>query len=98
MANNADPDQLASSEANWSGSTLFAKTGHDVFSKRRVNFGSSVCNYRDLLLPKYLLGIGNPFTCFLLGVFRFLSLPRLSLDTDWNEKQYEVHNTDKREK
>ena len=25
MANSADPDQLAS-EANWSGSTLFAKT------------------------------------------------------------------------
>ena len=27
MANYADPDQLASSEANWSGSTLFAKAG-----------------------------------------------------------------------
>ena len=26
MANSADPDQLASSEANWSGSALFAKT------------------------------------------------------------------------
>ena len=26
--NSADPDQLASSEANWSGSTLFEKTGH----------------------------------------------------------------------
>ena len=26
MSNNADLDQLASSEANWSGSTLFAKT------------------------------------------------------------------------
>ena len=25
MANSADPDQLASSEANWSGSTLFAQ-------------------------------------------------------------------------
>ena len=25
MANSADPDQLASSEANWSGSILFAK-------------------------------------------------------------------------
>ena len=25
MANSADPDQLASSEANWSGSTLFVK-------------------------------------------------------------------------
>ena len=28
MSNSADPDQLASSEANWSGSTLFAKAGH----------------------------------------------------------------------
>ena len=27
MANSADPDQVASSEANWSGSTLFAKAG-----------------------------------------------------------------------
>ena len=26
MINSADPDQLASSEANWSGSTLFTKT------------------------------------------------------------------------
>ena len=28
MANSVDTDQLASSEANWSGSTLFAKTGY----------------------------------------------------------------------
>ena len=28
MANSADPDQLASSEANWSGSTFFAKAGY----------------------------------------------------------------------
>ena len=28
MANNADPDQMASSKANWSGSTLFAKAGY----------------------------------------------------------------------
>ena len=28
MANSADPDQLASSEANWSGSTLFANAGY----------------------------------------------------------------------
>ena len=38
MANSADPDQLASPEDNLSGSTLSAKTGHVVFSKRRVNF------------------------------------------------------------
>ena len=28
MANSEDPDQLASSEANWSGSTLFAMVGY----------------------------------------------------------------------
>ena len=28
MTNSADPDQLASSEANWSGSTLFEKAVH----------------------------------------------------------------------
>ena len=32
MANSADPDQLASSEANWSGSALFAKQGISGFS------------------------------------------------------------------
>ena len=29
MRNSADPDQLSSSEAKWSGSTLFAKAGHN---------------------------------------------------------------------
>ena len=28
MTNSADPDQLASEEDNWSGSTLFAEVGH----------------------------------------------------------------------
>ena len=28
MANSADPDQLASSEANWSGPSLLAKAGY----------------------------------------------------------------------
>ena len=28
MTNRVDPDQLASSEANWAGSTLFAKAGY----------------------------------------------------------------------
>ena len=42
MTNSADPDQLASTlsaKEGISGSTLFAKTGHVVFSKRRVNTG-----------------------------------------------------------
>ena len=37
MTNSADPDQLASSEANWSGSTLFAKQSISGFSRTRVN-------------------------------------------------------------
>ena len=37
MANSVDPDQLASSEAKWSESTLFAKSGH---SRTRVKFVS----------------------------------------------------------
>ena len=28
MTNSVDPDQLDSSEANWSGATLFAKAGY----------------------------------------------------------------------
>ena len=36
MANSADPDQLASSEANWSGSTLFVKAGYIRVQLTRV--------------------------------------------------------------
>ena len=59
MTNNADPDQLASEEANWSGSTLFAKAGHVVFSKRRLityileesNFSFSYVRIYNLDIP-----------------------------------------------
>ena len=33
MENSADPDQLASEEANWSGSALFAKAGFIRFQQ-----------------------------------------------------------------
>ena len=39
MANSADPDQLASSEANWSGSTLFAKAGYIWVQQDKGNGG-----------------------------------------------------------
>ena len=41
MANNADPDQLASSEANWSGFTLFAKIWIYTVCQGRVYPGSA---------------------------------------------------------
>ena len=37
MTNIADPDQLASSEANWSGATPFAKAGHIRVQQDKVN-------------------------------------------------------------
>ena len=54
MTNSADPDQLASEEANWSGSTLFAKTGHAVFSKWRVNIWVLIVGALDVLMVKML--------------------------------------------
>ena len=33
MTNSADPDQLASAEANWSEYTLFAKAGYIQFQQ-----------------------------------------------------------------
>ena len=74
MTNSADPDQLASSEANWSGSTLFAKTGHVVFSKRRVKkvlFLLGALHRKKKLIWKLLSWINaNPIViCKLLSWF-----------------------------
>ena len=40
MANSADPDQLASSEANWSGSALFGKAGHTRVQQEKVTLST----------------------------------------------------------
>ena len=37
MANSSDPVQLAFSEANWSGSTMFAKPAICSTSRNRIN-------------------------------------------------------------
>ena len=54
MANNTDPDQLASSEVNSSGSTLFAMAGISGFSRIRVNRGSKFLRAFDLIKLPYL--------------------------------------------
>ena len=75
MTNSADPDQLASLEANWSGSTLFAKTGHVVFSKRRVK-GSIFYKKRHFLLQerfsKLIYGINTIIKCGTWQPVKFL--------------------------
>ena len=44
MANSADPDQLASLEANWSGSTLFTKlfADPDQLASLEANWSGSI--------------------------------------------------------
>ena len=42
MANSVDPDQLASSEANWSGSTLFAKAEYIWVQQDKGTFASHI--------------------------------------------------------
>ena len=64
MTNSADPDQLASSEANWSGSTLFDKTGHVVFSKRMVNMFTCIVGYPDKrIISTTLIGLRLTSEC-----------------------------------
>ena len=48
MPNSADPDQLASEEANWSGSTLFGKAG---FIRIQQDKGS----FQQVHVPEKLL-------------------------------------------
>ena len=60
MANRADPDQLASSEANWSGSGLFAKAGYiqvqkDKSKGEQIHFqGKKLCQW---FLPPFWKGV-----------------------------------------
>ena len=54
MANSADPDQLASSEANWSGSTLFSKVGY-IWVQQDKGFKILNVNILKLFIRKYTL-------------------------------------------
>ena len=49
MTNNADPDQLASLETKWSGSTLFAKAGHVRVSRPVLSWAIWGNNYKKTI-------------------------------------------------
>ena len=59
MTNSVDPDQLASEEANRSGSALFAKIGHVVFSKRRVNKNLFLQNQEHFEAESFYIILGT---------------------------------------
>ena len=54
MTNSAEPDHLASSETNRSGSTLFAKTGH-VMKRRLILEIKAKMKQSSILLLKQAL-------------------------------------------
>ena len=74
MTYRADPDQLASSEANCSGSTLFAKTEHVVFSKRRVNMCFTLLLVTALTVPDKAIS-GNNFR--IISIFELKTCEKL---------------------
>ena len=74
MANNADLDQLASEEANWSGSTLFAKAGYPGSAGQGlIDSNNNLFAMADL---SSLLSQGNSSNqkTIILGYFRQFSL------------------------
>ena len=75
MANSADPDQLASSEAKWSGSTLFAKAGYirvqqDKHYERTVLAGAAQYIGRENQLISCCLFWPKHLTSCLPWIFR----------------------------
>ena len=52
MTNSANPDQLAS-EANWSGSALFAKAEHIQVQQEKVNNDFYFCMTGSYIAPKH---------------------------------------------
>ena len=94
MANSADPDQLASSEANWSGSTLFAKAGLGLKGLYTLS-GHSAILYKRGTLPDFLLTLllkNGPLwrgeNSFHLDEAKNWELPPLNMyfSLPWNEK------------
>ena len=75
MTNRADPDQLASSEANRSGFTLFAKTGHVMFSKRRVKYLGKYDKLTGCFKPQFCLSLATFISEIILFCFFFKLLP-----------------------
>ena len=70
MANNADPDQLASSEANWSGSTLFAKVGYIRVQQTRVKIDMQfLWNRHGISLHQLIGGIHLIFSHFSMKTY-----------------------------
>ena len=68
MTSSADQDQLASSEANWSGSTLFAKTGMSCLAREGLKLGA---NSFRLVKSHVQKGGKDNLTEFCLFVLRF---------------------------
>ena len=67
MANSADPDQLASSEAHWSGSTLFANAGIYGFSRTRVKLSSRIGMILFRFLVDFRLFCFKSYSCLILS-------------------------------
>ena len=86
MTNSADPDQLASEEANWSGSTLFAKAEH-IWVKQdqglpKILGHLNPCNAESIKMLHPLLLISQ--SDYLIQVVDIIS------NTEWQTAQIQI--------
>ena len=92
MANSADPDQLASEEANWSGSTLFVKAGHIRVQQDKGWYsnggfsdlkGPEIINYTIVKLWKPFYGSNTVLTTRVVKIILPASVAQLDAPSDW---------------
>ena len=77
MANSADPDQLASSEANWSGATLFAKAGYILAQHDKGSACQGLTSDKALFsTEKYLFFSYFCMKTYIMVLIRSVSLRR----------------------
>ena len=88
MTNSAAPDQLASSEANWPDSTLFANAGHDGHQQDQ--------RYAPIGMTPWILSItarNKKEIEFLQGAFEsYKSSLHQEMDDKWNRKKTDLTN------
>ena len=85
MVNSADPDQLASSEANWSGSTLFAKQDISRFSRTRVKNNKHHFQGKNFFFFFFFIWVLRPFQEYFIYI-------KLMVHQRWAKTREHVEN------
>ena len=86
MANSADPDQLASEEANWSGSTHLQRQGISRFSRTRVKISIPTRMRENIPSDMWAqLRFKSVHTLVFMKIFCILGYPKCTQWLFWSD-------------